>query len=232
MQQTNLPIRKIALVILGLLFLWAAYEVYAYFSFSVTSTSPKVSQVATWSPFFKVEFNHKIVKQNLSLNINPDILYGHGYSINGNQLVFNLSVPMNTKQKYVITINSITDDHGQTLKNLVYSFVPKQESINQLPKDQQEALVLRNESSPVYKDPILQHLPYYSVNFDINASFPTGNNNLPSLVLNAKLFIPAAYTGSLEQQMISQDQQAVRQYINSLGLNPDNYTINYSIVSG
>ena len=232
MQQTRLPIKKIVIGVILIMLCFVAYYTYSYFNFKVVSTNPPSTQMASWTPFFKINFNQAISKKGLSVSVKPDVLYGAGYVVNNNQLVFNLSVPMNTNQKYTLTVRSVTDQHGQTIKNLVYSFTPKNLPISKLPNDQKEALTARNESSPIYKDPILKHLPYYSVNFNLTASFTTGQNNLPSLVLTAKLFIPAAYTGSLEQQMINQDQQSVLQYISSLGLNPANYTINYSIVSG
>ena len=209
MQQTRLPIKKIIIGAVLIILCFVAYNIFSYFDFKVVSTNPSPTQIASWTPFFKINFNQAISKKGLSVSVSPNDLYGAGYTINNNQLIFNLSVPMNTRQKYTITVRSVTDKHGQTIKNLAYSFTPKNLPISKLPNDQKEALTARNESSPLYKDPILKHLPYYSVSFNLTASFTTGQNNLPSLVLTAKLFIPAAYTGSLEQQMINQDQQNV-----------------------
>jgi hypothetical protein len=216
-----------ALIILVLVIV--AFSVYDYFNFSYVSVNPSMNQIANWTPFITFKFNKTLSYKGLSVKITPNVFYGKGYSLSGDELTLFLSVPMQVNEQYHISIGSITDSHGQTIRNLNFTFRPLSKNISQLPDAQQEALTGRNESSPVYKNPLLAHLPYNSLDFSLSATFPTGQNNLPYLVLVAELFVPSADTGSLQQQVISQYQQEVKAYISSFGLNPGNYKIDYVI---
>ncbi len=221
--------KKILLFFGLLVAFFVAYSIYDYFNFSYQSTDPSTSQVANWTPFLKIKFNQNLSSSDLSVKMSPNDFYGKGYSVSGDELILSLGVPMQTGTTYKISVDKIKDSHGQTISNLNFSFTPVAKNISQLPESQQEALVGRNESSPVYKDPILSHLPYQSLDFSLAATFPTGKNNLPSLVLIADIFVPMADTGSLQQEVINQYQQEVVNYIVSLGLNPKSYTIDYVI---
>lgn len=221
--------KKILFVFGLLVAFFVAYSIYDYFNFSYQSTNPLTTQIATWSPFLKIQFNQNLSPNGLLVKMSPADFYGKGYSVSGDELILSLGVPMQAGTTYKISVAEIKDTHGQTIRNLNFSFTPISKNISQLPESQQEALVGRNESSPVYRDPILSHLPYQSLDFSLAASFPTGKNNLPSLVLIANIFVPMADTGLLQQETINQYQQEVVSYIASLGLNPKSYTIDYVI---
>ncbi|MCL4357644.1 hypothetical protein M1512_01980 [Patescibacteria group bacterium] len=221
---------KLALVVLGLMI--AAYVIYFAYGklvFSVEYTNPPSNDVATLTPFFDIYFNKTLTNKGLSVSMSPADFYGKKYYINGDSLIVSLSVPMQARHKYTITVNNVDAEDGQMLKNLVFTFYPTPKTMAQLPEDQSEALTARNEASPVYKNPILKHLPYSTIDFNLSASFPTGKNDLPSLVLIAKLNIPAAVTGELQQQTISQYEQEIASYISSFGLNPASYHIDYIV---
>ncbi len=222
--------KKIKLLGLVLVFLIIAYMVFEYFNFSYLGTTPGLSQTYNWTPVIEFRFNKNLITKGLSVSMSPNSLYGN-YKIKGNLIEVPLSVPLSNSTTYSITINSVYDTHGQELKNLVYTFKPRSISVSSLPDYQKYDLISRNEASPVYQDPILKHLPYDTIDFSLVATFPAGKNNIPSLVLVAKINIPAAYTGSLAQQMTIQYEQEVQSYIQSLGLNPSNYTIDYVITN-
>ncbi len=222
--------KKYKLAGLLILIVIVAYIVFNYFNFSYLGTLPTVNQTYNWTSIIEFKFNRNLVSKGLVVTMTPNNIYGN-YKVKGNLIEVPLNVPLSTNTTYTIRVNSVFDVHGQELKNLSYTFKPKPISVSGLPDYQKYDLISRNEASPVYKDPILKHLPYNTIDFSLAATFPAGKNNLPSLVLVAKINIPAAYTGSLAQQATNQYEQEVQSYIQSLGLNPSNYTIDY-VVSG
>ncbi len=222
--------KKLKLLGLTVVFLIIAFMVFEYFNFSYLGTNPGPSQTYNWTAVIEFKFNKSLISKGLSVSMTPNSLYGN-YKVKGNLIEVPLSVPLSTQTTYSITVNSVYDNHGQELKNLVYTFKPKSISVSSLPDYQKYDLISRNEASPVYKDPILKHLPYDTIDFSLAATFPAGKNNIPSLVLVAKINVPAAYTGSLAQQVTNQYEQEVQSYISSLGLNPSSYTIDYVVNS-
>lgn len=195
----------------------------------MVGTSPNLNSVATLSPYIKIKFNHGLSKRNISIAANNTLLYGQKYYVNDKTLIILLNEPLVANRQYSITINNIVDDHGQQIKNDTLSFMPKNLKSGQLSKNAQEELIARNESNKLYDNPILKHLPYFSVNFNLSADFKSNLSNSSKLTLIAQLTIPTAYVGSLRLNYINQEKQQVINYIASLGLNPNNYTINYSI---
>jgi len=221
-------VKTIFLVVGLILIAWLVYGIYNYYNFSIVSTSPNLNTVATLSPYIKIDFNHTLSNKNIFISAPNNLLYSHKYYVNGKTLTIQLNEPLSTDKKYSITIDNLIDNHGQKIKNKVISFIPKKETLGQLSKNAQEELIIRNESSTIYKNPILSHLPYFSVDFSLSADFTnTSFTSKSKLALNAQLTIPAAYVGSSRQNYINQDKQQVISYISSLGLNPSNYIINY-----
>jgi len=83
-----------------------------------------------------------------------------------------------------------------------------------------------------FNDPILAHLPYGGLNFSIAANIITQNGK-PVVTLDAKVLLSAADVNSgpaYEQAAINTGKQDIVAYIKSLGLDPNNYTINYEVV--
>jgi len=77
---------------------------------------------------------------------------------------------------------------------------------------------------------MLSHLPYRTTDFSLTADFVSGQNNQPKLTIDAKILLSQADMSS-QDQAVALYKQEVLNYINSLGLNPSNYTINYSVGS-
>lgn len=79
-------------------------------------------------------------------------------------------------------------------------------------------------------EPLLNHLPYQTTDFILKPSFVSGQNNQPRLEIDATLLLshadasnPTAAAATYKQEVIS--------YLTSLGVNPANYTINYTVNS-
>jgi hypothetical protein len=105
-------------------------------------------------------------------------------------------------------------------------------TFNKLTTAEQKVLINEQSQFPQQlKDPILSHLPYGTLDYNLTDSFQTVNGQA-QLVLKAQILLDAADVSSpqTEQSAITQYEQQVTQYITSLGLNPSNYDILYSIV--
>ncbi|HEV2402927.1 MAG TPA: Ig-like domain-containing protein [Candidatus Saccharimonadales bacterium] len=215
------------------------YFAYNALRFRVTATNPDISNVAEYTPFFKIEFNKSITSNGLVISAKPSII--SSYSVRGNTLNIDLKYPMSDKTTYTITVGKVYDVRGSVISGKVFSFKPKNIPINRLPEDQRKALAVapepsegeqgitfNNGASKIYQDPILSHLPYDNLYFNLSASFPLGPNNKPVLVLNAELILNESQMSD-ENASIAQEKLQVQQYIQSLGLNPNNYDIQYTV---
>lgn len=79
-------------------------------------------------------------------------------------------------------------------------------------------------------DPILNSLPHSTLDYNLTvAQGTTGIKGDQKLILDADLLLSAADVRSGRDAAIAAYTQEVRDYITSLGLNPDSYTINYTI---
>lgn len=196
----------------------------------IVSTDPNINQMTTWTPFFKITFSKKVSATGLSVSSSPKIIYNNKVDVSGNTVTVNLNVPLDSNQTYTIILNNISSTGGQRITNKIYRFKPASVSRNQLGEDEQEVLLQRNQASKAYQDPILSHLPYRSVDFNLTSSFGAGANNLAVLRLQAQLLLHLAQLGD-KSAAVAEDEQEVLDYIKSIGLDPSKYTIQYTVVS-
>lgn len=77
-------------------------------------------------------------------------------------------------------------------------------------------------------EPMLTHLPYQTTDFTLKANFVNGPNNQPKLTMDAIIQLSAA-DKSNESIAVANYKQEVFNYITSVGVNPDAYTINYIV---
>lgn len=115
------------------------YGLFQLRHFRVVSTNPGQDSVAAVSPFFKISFNKQLAAKNLSVSSSYSVVTS--YSVHGKTLTAELNSPMTAGYKYIITINSISDTGGDTIKNKVFVFTPKDVAWQNLPQDQQQALL-------------------------------------------------------------------------------------------
>jgi hypothetical protein len=220
---------RVLLVIVVLLVSLVAVFTYDRSHLRIVGNDPNIDNMTIWTPYLKINLNKPVSSASLSISASPDILYGRPIS-RGKTVIIYLSVPLDPSKTYTIMVRRIASASGQQVINKQYSFRPKVVSQGQIPDDQREALILRNQQSPVYKDPLLTHLPFRSVDFSLTSSFGSTDNNQPVLTLKAQLVLHRAQLGNSDAA-IAADKQQVRDYISSFGLNPDNYTLQYSVIS-
>jgi hypothetical protein len=195
--------------------------------FKVVSTTPATSNVADVSPSFSVTYTKPLSKNNLSVTSSPSIITSYG--IKGSTLDIDLAEPLTNGKRYTITVTSITDTTGKKLLNQQFTFKPKYVASQNLPSDQQQALLKDQQTytnAEAKENPIVSHLPYSTLDFSLTPTYQGSQ-----LILQAQILLAPGVTGSQAAADTAQYEQQVTQYIQSLGLNPANYTIQYQIVN-
>jgi hypothetical protein len=119
--------------------LLGGFQAYRDTKFHVVGTSPSTGSVGTLSPYLKVNFSKPIVSQGLNVNSPSGGI--SSYKAQGKTLTIALNYPLSTSKTYAIDINSVYDSSGDQLKDLVFTFKPQSIAFNNLPQNQQKALV-------------------------------------------------------------------------------------------
>ncbi len=142
LKQLSGTLVAVILVIIG----WA---IYYNQTFHIVSTNPSEGDVATVSPYFKINFNKNLSTKNINISENPQL---GRYKINGKTLTINIENIMSQNNTYTITIGYISDTSNQAIKNSTISFKP----IYQLPNDlsqSQTNQILQNQTKADIEQP-------------------------------------------------------------------------------
>ncbi len=222
-------VKVLAVLAVIVLCIFAGIKIYQAVVFRIVSTSPQTNLVATTTPFMKVTFNKTLSNTGVALSSTSGIIKSN--SVAGKTLIIYLDYPLKANTRYSINIVSIKSTSGSTINSKSITFTAQNLPYGQMPKAQQKYLVSHQDNyTPVQKDPILASLPYSTLDFSLDSSFPTGKDGQPTLVLQAQLLLAPGVTGAEAATDTAQYKQEVLDYIKSLNLNPDNYTIQYQVV--
>jgi len=135
------------LTLVGILVAWL---IYSNLTFHVVSTDPSTGDVATVSPYFKINFNKALSANGLSVSENPSL---GTYEVSGKTLTINITSLLNQNTTYKITVEAIRDVKGSQLKNIVFQFTPKFISPSDLEKSQQNAILKRQAQAATNQPP-------------------------------------------------------------------------------
>lgn len=230
--KTTLQISK-PKIILGLcliIVLVVLWYVFIIAPFHIVRTNPSSHNVASLTPFFNVEFNKPLSVNGLAVSSSPNVI--QSYAVEQKTLVINLIGLMKIGTTYTIDIHSVEATGGHKLTNKIFRFMPQDIAYANLPKDQQTAIQNspgQNDRDTLNNDPILVHLPYGTLNYNLTPVYATVNGHA-TLEINAQLLLSYADLSSPQskQAAITLYESEINQYISSFGLNPSNYIINYS----
>ena len=137
-------LKLIIILVIILLAAWIGSILYRVSTFHVVKTNPSVGSVTTITPFLDVYFNRELSQSGLSITSSPQIILSH--TVSGKILKLNLTSPLQANKSYTISINAITDTAGKTLTNAHFTVTPSAVNYNQLPTDQQKAILQRQEA--------------------------------------------------------------------------------------
>jgi hypothetical protein len=205
-------LRMLVAVVIVLIGGLIIYEIVRSFQLHIVSTDPALSDVATVSPFLKVNFNNPLSSSNLSVSSQSGII--QSYSVANKTLTINFVEPLALQQTYTITIASVADTAGKRLTNTKLSFIAKYVSSNKLSTAQTQAQLQTQSqySQTPEANPLAQELPYLGAGeeFRIDDSVQTNNQ----IVITITAPNPQA-------------QQDALTWITSQGYNPAKLDIKY-----
>ena len=221
--------RQIKLALYGLVIITLLLIIFGFIKaqkFHVVSTNPPVNAVSSVAPFFKINFNKTLIASSVKISSYPNVIGSYtvdGKTIDVSLLSLNLAVP------YRINVVYAESTNHAVIKNQVFYFVTKDISANDLPKDQQQAILKNQQVYPtVESDPIIKDLPHATLNYTLTAHIIKEVNNQSKLVLEAQIQLSQADNGNQAAAVANYKQQIIS-YIQSLGLDPNNYTIDYTV---
>lgn len=221
-------LKKILLVAVVLVAIICLIIVWLSITFRIVSTDPALDKVSTISAYFKVTFNKKLSNNNLHVTSTPSGFVGTAY-ITNQSIIIPFKTILQSGKHYSITIISVESTSGKQLTNKVFNFTPTYIPSSQLSKEQQQA-ILKNELGGGYNssDPILSHLPYNTTSFNLTQDTTKPQGSSTGVPLFAVIKLAGADMGNPDAA-IAQYKQQIADYISSLGLNPANYPITYTI---
>lgn len=188
-----LKLATVAIIIFVLAF--SVYEIVSSRRFHVVGTNPDISNVATVSPFLKIKFNKPLAGKNISVTSSYSII--KSYSVQDKTLVINLSVPMTAGYSYYVKINSISDAKGDKIVNKVFSFVPKTVVAQDLPADQQQALLQAQDRRSRTQSNVAFN------GLDALTNYGVGSDQVANLEQYLFGFAPKAYTITVDAASIA-----------------------------
>lgn len=193
--------------------------------FHIVRTNPSEGQISYLSPFFDISFN-KTLDNNVSLSGSSGLIKDS--FVNGKTIDIDLN-QMTIGNNYFIEVDYASSSGHNVIKNDILKFTAKNISAEVLPKDQQKTILKNQEDYPALTDnPIFKYLPHSTLDYTLSALITKGPNGASELILQANIFL-SQVDMSNETAAINGYEQYVVSYIKSLGLNPDDYTISYSI---
>jgi len=228
MQNTKL-LRKlfilaIVLVVLG----FAGWKTWNIFVFRVTGTSPSLRAVPTDAGYIEIFFNHPLAETNIVKVTDPAKIVKETKQ-NKKSVRLKLSL-LQSGRVYTIGLGTISDTSGKTIDAYTLSFKARVIDFGKLPDNQQKAVLeAQNDKGDQLGDPILSHLPYGGLNFKLTALNEDAGDGNSKLVLEAELLLDKSDVQGDENAAVSEYKLQVTDYIKSLDLKPENYTIRYMV---
>ncbi len=181
---------RLVLIVAGVaLLVFLGYQFYLSRHFRVVSTNPSTKNVATISPFLKINYNRQLSSKGLSVTSSYSVV--KSYEVQGKTLVVNLKTPMTASYQYYVKVNSISDNNGEKLVGRVFVFTPKKILSKNLPEDQKQALLKTQSQRPRSKNSIVFTGLSSILNIGVSA---TQVNNLQQFFFD---FAPQANTISI-----------------------------------
>jgi hypothetical protein len=230
MNNTQFPLKKIIVPLVLIAAVIVSLLIVRSMQFRLVSTDPSTSAVSNISPFIKINFSKTLDAKGVT--ITPDNMLIDSYSVDNKTITVNLKA-MYIGKTYTINLGQVRSQEGKVLSNLSVRFTAKDISFKELSKDQQQAILKRQDAAPkASNDPIFQYVPYSTLSYTINAYVgATSQTNPSGVYLKADILISNAELSGDLQGTINQYEQAVRDYIQSKGLDPAAYVIDYNVVT-
>ena len=221
--------RKILPLAICLAILIIVFALWQSMTFRMTNTWPSLSKVPSHIPYIDLRFNKNLA--GASVSASPNVM--KSYKLNGDYIRVNLRV-MQPGESYKLFLSNIRSAGGKTIVSKNLSFVAQDIPFENLSADEQKAIVNSqdpNDASFVTNDPLLAHLPYGGIGWEMEGIISSSGGKSVLTVRITVTFSNADYKLSTAQKqtLIKQRENEALSYIKSLGLNPAKYKIKYIV---
>lgn len=233
MQSGERNFKKLGLICLIIVVLLVGpligFQIYQAKRFHLVRSIPdRTGAVSTAANIFELQFNRELKSGvNYATRLNDPGKIVKQISIKQKVMLLYV-VHLNRDQRYSLSINNIEAADGSKIPSVDFSFTARFVPADKLPKEQLKQLQQQTDRGNI-DDPILARLPYGGLHFSISSSFTANSNSAGGLVLDARLLLDKSDL-SEKSAAIAKYKQQVIDYIKSLGLDPNKYTINYIVV--
>lgn len=219
----NIKRKYVVLAIIPFIIL-IAWFIYQGTLFRMTGTTPDLGKVSSLSPFIDINFSKQLNPE--SINITTENVDVTSFETDNKTLRVFIG-EIEADSEYTFTIDSISAKSGKLLQNIKISFTAQDIPFEKLSKAQQQAILQNQDRTDNTKsDGILGYLPYGGLHFKLNA-----NQDGDQLVLEAEILLSKADLGAGQEAVTETYKKEVTDFIRSKKLNPDDYTINYKIIT-
>lgn len=194
----------------------------------IASVNPDRNKIPTVSSFIEVSFNKDIESVGFA-NIVSENNVLNNYSIDGKTIKFNLisgAAEEGSAQIYLENIIS-SDEYKIDSKYININFTNYRD--DKIPQDVLDSLIEEQDvMTDKNADPILNIIPYSTIDYDITPNLTRTNSDGSSIVdIDITVQLSNADTGEYYEQAVKQKQQSALDYLESKDVVLKNYTINF-----
>jgi hypothetical protein len=223
-QQTRafLAIGILLFIVFGSLFAYQQFIV-----FRMVGTNPKTSKISNLTPYIDIYFSKTLANtiDDFSVQSERDVITGFETKDKHVRVFLH---DLLVDETYTLKIPYALATNGALLENLSITFTAKDIPSEKLPKEQLQYMIDSQDDMPaVYNDPILINLPHETLDYEIHARFEDNELKQDVLVLDIRLLLSDSDYRTNPYAAAEKYKKAALDYITSLKLDPNNYTINY-----
>jgi hypothetical protein len=142
--QRNKRLAVLGAILLGILLI--AFTAYNQLVFHIVKTDPGMSAVSQYSPFVRIYFNNDIDAGSLKITDFGGLF--ESKSVKGKVVELNFARLLTPNKEYAFSIAHVENTRGGVIENKEFRFFAKNIPIAKLSKDQQAAILARQDQIP------------------------------------------------------------------------------------
>ncbi len=228
MDSTLVNKKKLLIVAILLVIGAVGWFVILSLQFRVVSVTPNLKKsIARSTDVVEIRFN-KLLASNIdydkTLIDSDDVVVS--VRVKGKSLIVDLRNLED--RKYSFSIKTIKAANGQTIPELSYSFSAKYIPFNKL-SNAEKNLQLNQTDVDAIEDPLETFLPHSELGYYLTGTHVGSSDDL-QFVLRARITLSRADINTGRDEAVAAQKEQIRKFIESKGLDPNNYPITYDVV--
>jgi hypothetical protein len=170
--QSLRTLKILAFVFVFLMLLFSGYEIYLSERFHLVSTTPALNKIITSQISISLNFNKQLSPDKLIVDASPTNISSD--QVSGKTLTVKFATIDN--KPYTISVLSLYDTGGSSIKNLVLNFTPIYIPYNQLPSSSQKNII-NSQQNQNQTTSALGLLPYDGPDYELTLQYNTSDPN-------------------------------------------------------